>query len=281
MMEPQAHTGLLKTSTFFVLLLLAASGFSQSGFRFYAGAGVNTTFCPTLRANDIRGTSKGVASLTYNAAAKLKLGRHFSMMLQYARIKSHVNVLMKDIQVYHLDRYTQQRTFIGDISFRDDLYMIWHQVGLSFNYEIPFHKNSLVIGIGINQGFFNSNRNFIARYYESLPSNSAISNIEKEQTSSLQGPNVKSASLSLSYERLILLNRLGIFGRIDYYYNFNPYSFDYKYSNMGLIDSYDYYETGHGYSDFKYYSFSFQTLNFTVGAFYNINFKANEKSSTN
>lgn len=263
------------------LFLNLLTAFSQKGISFYGGVGVNTTFCPTLRANDIRGTSKGVASLTYNGAAKLKLGRHFSVMLQYARIKSHINVLMKDIKVYHLDRYTQQRTFKGDMSFSDDLYMSWHQVGLSFNYEIPFQKSNLVVGLGINQGFFNSKRNFIARHYQSLPANSAISDIEKEQTSSLQGPNVKSASLSLAYEHLIYSDRLGIFGRIDYYYNFNPYSFDYKYSNMGLIDGYDYYETGHGYSDFKYYSFSFQTLNFTAGAFYNINFKANEKPSTN
>jgi hypothetical protein len=280
-LKQQIHTGLLKTNIFFVLLLLAAPGFSQKGFRLYAGAGVNTTFCPTLRSNDIRGTSKGVASPTFNGAGKLKLSRHFSMMLQYARVKSHINVSMKDIKVYHFDRYAQQLIYKGDMSFIDDLYMTWHQMGLSFNYEIPFKKSNLLIGIGINQGFFNSNRNFIARHYQSLPANSAISDIEKEQASSLQGPNVKSASLSLAYERLIYSDRLGIFGRIDYYYNFNPYSFDYKYSNMGLIDGYDYYETGHGYSDFKYYSFSFQTLNITVGAFYNINFKANEKSSTN
>lgn len=281
MMEPQVHTGLLKTSIFVILLLLNICGFSQKGISFYLGAGPNTTFSPTLRSDDIRGTSKGVASLTVNGAAKLKLSKHFSMMLQYARVKSHINVLMKDVKVYHLDRYTQQRTFIGDLSFSDDLYMVWHQVGLSFNYEIPFQKNNLAIGVGINQGFYNSNKNFIARHYQSLPANSGLSDMETKQVSSLEGPNVKSVSLSLAYERLIYANRLGIFGRLDYYYNFNPYSFDYKYSNMGLISSYDYYGSTGGYSSFNYYSFSFQTLNFTVGVFYNINFKANEKPSTN
>lgn len=281
MMEPQVHTGLLKTSIFVILLLLNISGFSQKGISFYLGAGPNTTFSPTLRSDDIRGTSKGVLSITGNANVKLRFSRHFSMMLQYAAIKSHINVRMKDIEVYYFDRYAQIRQFIGYMNFSDDLYLNWHQVGLNFNYEIPFQKNNLVVGLGINQAFFNSYKNSIARHYETLPANSTISDMETRQTSNLDGQNVKSASLSITYERLIYSNRLGVFGRIEYYYNFYPYSADYKYSDMGLGGGYRYYDRRGASSDFSYYSFSFQTLNFTIGAFYKINFKSNEKTSTN
>lgn len=279
MMEPQVHTESLRTSILSILLLLTMHGFSQKGFSFYLGAGPNTTFCPTLRSDGIQGSSKGVISTTFNAATKLKLSRHFSIMIQYAGIKSHINVLMKDIEVDYIDRYTQTRKVIGYMSFSDDLYLSWHQVGLNFNYEIPFEKNKLVIGLAINQGFFNSQKNYISRHYQSLPDNSALSTIETKQNSKLDGVNVKSASLSLTYERLIYANRVGVFGRIEYYYNFKPYSFDYKYSDLGLTDGYNYYDSKGHSSDFRYYSFSFQTLNFTIGAFYNINFKANEKTS--
>lgn len=280
MMELQTHTGSLKTSIFSILLLLTVCGFSQKGISFFLGTGPNTTFCPTLSSNDIRGTSKGVLSITGIANVKLRCGKHFSMVLQYAAIKSHINVKMKDIEVYNFNRYTQQGKVIGYMDFSDDLYLSWHQVGLNFNYEMPFQKNTLVVGLGINQAFFNSYKNNIARHYETLPANSTISDMETRQTSSLDGPNVKSASLSLTYERLIYADRLGLFGRIEYYYNFMPYSVDYKYSGMGLPEGYRYSDrTGHT-SSFRYYSFSFQTLNFTVGAFYNINFKSNEKTST-
>lgn len=277
----QTYTQSLRQSflCFFLFLNLFAA-FSQKGFSFHAGAGVNTTFCPTLRSDDIRGISKGVLSITGNANVKLRFSRHFSMILQYAAIKSHINVRMKDIEVYYFDRYAQIRQFIGYMNFSDDLYLNWHQVGLNFNYEIPFQKNTLVVGLGINQAFYNSYKNSIARHYETLPHNSAISDMETRQTSNLDGQNVKSASLSLTYERFIYSNRLGLFGRIEYYYNFYPYSADYKYSDMGLGGGYRYYDRRGASSDFSYYSFSFQTLNFTIGAFYKINFKSNEKTST-
>lgn len=280
MMEPQTHTGLLRTSILFIFLLLSSFGFSQKRLSFYIGAGPNMTFCQYLRSEGIDGISKGVLSVTYNAAVKLRLSRHFSIAAQYTSIRSRIKVSMKDIEVTHLDRYTQQRTVIGYMNFSDDLYLFGNQAGLNFNYEIPFEKNNLIVGLGVNRAFFSSGQNKVVRNYESLPNNSAISDIDRRQTSELAGPNLTSANLSLAYERMLFADRVGIFGRLDYIYNIKIYSFDYKYSNMGLIDGYDYRDRRGATSDLKYYSFSFQTLNFTIGAFYNINFKANEKSST-
>ncbi len=279
MMELQLHTGSLRTSILSILLLVSFCGFSQKRLGFYLGAGPNTTFCQYLRSEGIEGLSKGLPSVTANVAAKIKLSKHFSIAAQYARIRSRINVQMNDIEVYYFDRYTQQGKVIGYMDFSDDLYLYGNQAGLNFNYEIPFQKNNLIIGLGINRAFFSSGQNKVIRNYERLPDNSAISDIKRRQTSELAGPNITSADFSLSYERMFFGDRFGVFGRMDYIYNIKIYSFDYKYSGMGLVDGYDYRDSRGVTSSFSYYSFSFQTLNITIGAFYNINFKANEKSS--
>lgn len=279
-MALQTHTGSLRTSILFVLLLVTCLGYSQKRLGFYLGVGPNTTFCQYLRSQGIEGVTKVRPSVTYNAAVKLNLFKHFSISAQYTRIRSRIHILMNDIRVDLLDRYTQQRTVIGYMSFSDDLYLFGNHAGLNFNYEVPLKKNNLAVGLGINVGFYSSGQNKVVRNYQSLPNNSAITDIDRRQTSKLAGPNLVSPNLSLTYERM-LSDRVGVFGRLDYIYNIEMYSFDYKHSNMGLVDGYSYYGTRGPSSDFKYYSFSFQTLNFTVGAFYNINFKTNEKTSTN
>lgn len=277
----QIHTGLLRISILFFFLLLSFWGVSQKRLGFYIGAGPNTSFCQYLRSELIDGVSKGILSVTGNAAVKLKLSRHFSISAQYTRIRSRINVSMKDIEVYYFDRYTQQGKIIGYMSFKDELYLFGNQVGLNFNYEMPFEKNTLIVGLGINSAFYSSGQNKIIRNYESLPNNSAISDIDRRQSSELAGPNLISPGLSLTYERTIFSDRVGVFGRLEYNYNIEAYSFNYKCSNMGLVDGYEYRDKRGAVSAFKYYSFSFQTLNFTIGAFINLNFKANEKSSTN
>ncbi len=262
------------------LCLNICSCFSQKSIRFYAGAGINETFCNKIAITGLRNSGTGIPSPTADLGAKLKFNKHFSLILQYAWIRNHIIDEYKDLKITYFNHYSQAGGTIGDVTFVDNIYLNGNIGGINFNYEKLLKQSNLVFSIGFNRAFYNTKLSYIKRHYESLPSTSNLSKLEPIQTSNLSGPNFTSINVAISYEKMCS-ERLGFFAKLNFFYNFINTSYEYNYSNMGLTDNYIYSNGNQSTSVLRYYSISFHTLNFTMGIFCNLNIRPNEKHSNN
>lgn len=274
---------------FLFLTLFAA--FSQKGISFYAGAGINETFCRRLEIVGLENHGSGRPSLTLDAGMKIKCSRHFSFALKYMYLSNHIRTRFKDLDVSYVNRYSSTRGQIGNLSFTDDIYLYGNLCGLSFNYEVPIQGSNLIFTLGANKLFYDSYRNHIDRHYESLPP--ALSGIETRQSASISGPNPLALSTAIGYEKMLYRNRLGVYARLEFIYNFINYSYEYRYSDgnqsfyrstystMGLPESFTYANATGSTGYLRYYNLLFHTLNVTAGIFYKLNFKSTEKPQHN
>ncbi len=272
----------------FFLFLNLLTAFSQKGISFYAGAGANQTYCKRLGITELKNSGSGLPSLALDAGMKIKCSRHFSFALKYMYLSNHIRTRFKDLDVTYFNRYSQTGGRIGSLSFTDDIYLYGNLCGLSFNYEVPIQGDHLIFTLGANKLFYNSNRNHIDRYYESLPP--ALSGIDVRQSANIRGPNPLALSTAIGYEKMLYRNRLGLYARLEFTYNFIDYSYEYLYSDgnprtysntystMGLPESFTYTSVTGSTGYLRYYRIMFHTLNFTAGIFYKLNFKNTEKS---
>lgn len=263
------------------------NSFSQKGMSFYGGVGANQTISRYANLSSLRNKGQGLPSLVLDAGMKIKYSRRFSFTLKYMHLRSHIRNRFKDLDVTYFNRYSQTGGRIGNLTFTDDIYLYGNLCGLSLNHEAPVQKSKLIFSLGINKLFYDSYRNHIDRHYESLPP--ALSDLETRQSAPISGPNPLAISTAIGYENLFYRNKLGVYARLEFIYNFIDYSYEYiysdgnqsfyrnAYSTMGLPESFTY--TGYtGSTDYmRYYTIRFHTLNFTTGVFYNINFKSKEK----
>jgi|GEM_PF-2577831 len=280
-MEQQARTGLSRTSTILVFVLLWFTDcFSQKSIVFSTGAGINQTIPGTTNAGELRNNGKGRFSYVFEANGKLKFNKHISLSLQYLILKNHLSVEFNNLSVNSSNHQGQSAGLTG-LAFKDDLYLYGNAGGINLNYEMPLQKNNIVIGLGILRMYYNSRKNYITRDYTELPSTTKFSTINPHQRSSLEGSKLTSINFALSYERLLYKNNLGFFTKLTYIYNFYGNSFRYEHCGLGLFDNYNYTYQGRTASTMYYYTLSFQTISVTAGIFLKFNFKSNEKPSTN
>jgi hypothetical protein len=251
-------------------------GNAQKSITFYGGAGVNTVLPNYTNAVELKNKGKGILSNSFNFETKFKFSNHFSLSLNYLFMKNHIRARFDDVQVTYFNRYTQSGGKIGSLTFVDDLYLHGHYLGVNLNYEVPFSKNTIIFSLGLNRGLFDSKRNKIDRYYESVPGNSSYSNINARQTSNLTGPKFMAANASVRYSRN-LNEKFGLFAQAIFIYNIIEYSYEFTHSSLGWEDRYIY-TYGNGVTAVNsYYTLSYHTLNVTFGIFYPINFRKNEK----
>ncbi len=288
-MIPNAYTPSFRQGflcIFFFLHLFAA--FSQKGISFYAGAGGTNAICRYANISSLRNRGQGLPSLVLDAGMKLKYSRRFSFTLKYMHLRSHIRTRFKDLDVTYFNHYSQTGGRIGSLTFTDDIFLYGNLCGLSLNHEVPIQKSTLIFILGINKVFYDSYRNHIDRHYESLPP--ALSDLETRQSAPISGPNPLAISTAIGYENMLYRNKLGIYARLEFIYNFIEYSYEYRYSDgnesfyrnaystMGLPESFTY-TSATGNADYlRYYTIRFHTLNFTAGIFYKINFKTKEKT---
>lgn len=280
-MEKQALIGLSKISLLLVMVMVNLPDcFSQRSFGFYGGAGINQTIPVRANAGDLKNYGEGKLSSVFDVLGKFRFNNHLSLSVQYMALQNRFGVAFDDIIVSN-SRQSLTGGPIGNISFRDEVYLYGNAGGVYFNYEKPFHKNNLTIGLGVMRVYYNSNRNYIVRNYDALPSTTKFSTIDQHQRSDLSGAKLTSLCLALSYERLLYKNKLGVFAKLAYIYNVSGNTFQYRHSGLGLYDNYSYAYKDRAVSTMRYYTLSFQTLSLTAGIFVNINFKSNEKTTNN
>ena len=277
-MENQTHTGLLRISfaCFFILFILMKS-FSQKNVRIHAGVGVNQIFSNKVYASDLENRGSGTPSYMFHLDGTLKFSKFLSISVGYMRIKNHINIRFQDMEVTSYNNQTN----IGSITFEDDIFLYGNQIGINLNYEKTFKRNNFVFSLGGNRTYYNSEMNYINRHYASVPSNSKFSNIDSRQTSKMIGPKVMALDADLMYERMFYKNNIGFFAKLKFIYNFIDYSFEYTHGKLGWEDRYHYTYGNATISNMDYYRLSYHTLIFSVGVFYNLNIKANEKSPNN
>lgn len=281
-MEQQALTGLSRINAILVFVLLQLTDcFSQKSIVFSTGAGINQTIPGTTNAGDLRNDGKGRSSYVFDINGKFKFNKHISLSLQYLTLKNHLSVDFNNLSINSSSHQGQSGGLTGGLAFKDDLYLYGNAGGINLNYEIPFQKNNIVIGVGILRMYYNSRKNYITRDYTELPSTTRFSTINPHQNSSLKGSKLTSLNIALCYERLIYKNKLGFFTKLTYIYNFYGNSFRYEHSGLGLFDNYNYTYQGRTASTMYYYTLSFQTVSLTAGIFVNINFTSNEKTTNN
>ena len=271
---------------FFFLHLFAA--FSQKGISFYAGAGGTNAICRYANISSLRNRGQGLPSLVLDAGMKLKYSRRFSFTLKYMHLRSHIRTRFKDLDVTYFNHYSQTGGRIGSLTFTDDIFLYGNLCGLSLNHEVPVQKSTLIFTLGINKVFYDSYRNHIDRHYESLPP--ALSDLETRQSAPISGPNPLAISTAIGYENMLYRNKLGIYARLEFIYNFIDHSYEFIYSDgyphtrsgyeafMGLPESLTYRNATGNSGYMRYYNMVFHTLNFTAGIFYKINFKTKEKT---
>lgn len=254
------------------MLISLTPAMSQKNFRLHAGAGVNTVFSSKVNASDLKNEGKGGSSYVIDLDATLKFSRHFSFSLSYQRFKNDIAVRFEDVEVVSFN----YQTTVGRITFEDKLHLHANQIGLNFNYENSFQANNIILSVGVNRAYYNSRLNSIERYYESVPPNSSFSNIEQRQTSQLTGPQITALNASLMYERMIYKDRIGVSAKVNFIYNFISHSYEYTHADMGWENGYHYTFGVETISSMRYYRISYNTLNFTLGVFYKLNFSKHE-----
>lgn len=282
-MEKQALIGLSRINVLLIVIMVMVKipdCFSQKNLGFYVGTGVNQTFPGRTNAGDLKNYGQGRLSYVFDVLGKFRFNRHISVSVQYMALQNHFKVTFNDMTVSS-SRQSLTGGPIGNITYKDELHLYGNAGGLYFNYEMPFQKNNLTIGLGLMRMNYNSNRNYITRNYDALPSTTKFSTIDQYQRSDLSGPKVTSLSMTLFYERLLYKNKLGFFTKLAYIYNISGNTFQYRHSGLGLYDNYSYDYNGKTVSSIRYYTLSFQTVSLTVGIFVNINFKSNEKTPNN
>lgn len=257
----------------FLLCMFVAS--AQNGISFYAGIGANKVLSKYASSGDLKNNGNGKLSASFNFETKLKFSKHFSISLNYLWVKNHITSRFSDVKVTYFNRYTQTGGSVGNLTYADELYLYGNYIGASLNYEVPFSKNKLIFSLGLNRAFFDSRKNRVDRYYETVPPNSSYSNIDSRQSSSLTGTKFMAVNASIRYDRMIYKDRLGLFAQAIFMYNFIDYSFEFEHSTMGWEDRYIYDYNGSSQIN-RYYRLKYNSLNFTLGIFCNINFKKNE-----
>lgn len=277
-MATQIYLRSLRTrSAIFAILLLSALKYhAQNGVSFYLGTGGNVPFSRYANAVELDNKAKGKLSTSFNFETKLKFSKHFSVSLNYLWTKNHLQVRFDEIQVSYFHRQSQTGGYLGSLTYVDDLYLYGNNIGLSLNYNVAFSKNKLLFSLGLNRAFFNSSMNRIDRDYGIVPANTSYANIDKHQTSSLEGPKFWAPNAKIRYERLIRKNSIGLFAEVSFMYNIIDYSFEFEHSSLGWEDRYNYAYGNGGTSVNRYYTLSYHSLNCTLGVFFNINFKKNE-----
>lgn len=277
-MEQQTLTGLSRISLLLALIMFRSLHcLSQKSIAFSAGAGINQAISTRANAGDLKNDGKGKSSYLFDINGKFKFNSHISLSVQYLMLKNHLRVEFDNMTVGTNSHQTQPAGLIGNMTFRDNLYLYGNAGGINFNYEIPAQKNNIVISLGILRTYYNSKKNYITRDYSDLPSTTKFSTINPHQNSSLEGSKLTSINFALSYERLLYKNKLGFFTKLTYIYNFYGNFFQYEHSGLGLFDNYNYTYQGRTISTMHYYTLSFQTVGITAGIFLKINL--NEKSN--
>lgn len=285
----QTYTQSLRYNFLCIFLFLNLfAAFSQKGISFYGGVGVNHTISRYANLSSLRNKGQGLPSLVLDAGIKIKYSRRFSFALKYMHLSNHIRTRFKDLDVTYFNRYSQTGGRIGNLSFTDDIYLYGNLCGLSFNYELPIQGGHLIFTLGANKLFYDSNRNHIDRYYESLLP--ALSGIEVRQSASISGPNPLALSTAIGYEKMLYRNKLGVYARLEFMYNFIDYSYEYIYSDgspngsypnteytMNLPESFTYTSKTGSTGYLRYYNLIFHSLNCTAGIFYKLNFKNKEK----
>lgn len=272
-MEKQAHTGLLKISLlFFITFIKVIPGIAQKNVRLLAGAGLNQVFSSKANASDLKNEGKGESSFLIDVAGTLKFSKHISFSLSYQRLKNTLKIRFENVEVVSFN----YQSVVGNITFEDRLHLYANQLGLNLNFESPFDRNNIVLSLGINRAYYNSKQNYVDRHYESVPANSSFSNLERKQNSYLTGPQITALNASLMYERMLYKDRIGLAVKVDFIYNFISHSYEYTHADMGWENGYHYTFGVETISSMKYYRLSYNTLNFTMGFFYKLNFGKHE-----
>jgi hypothetical protein len=258
-----------------VFILLLSKYHAQKGISFYAGIGGNKVLSKYASAGDLKNKGVGRISSSFNLETKLKFSKHFSASINYLWAKNRITSRFNDVKVTYFNRYTQTGGTLGNLTYVDELYLYGNYIGLNLNYEVPFSKNNFIFSLGLDRALFSSAKNRVDRYYEKVPANSSYSNVEAHQSSSLTGPNFMAVNASLRYGRMIYRDKVGLFAQAIFMYNFIDYAFEYTHSTMGWDENYIYNFSGSSQVN-RYHRLKYHSLNFTLGLFYNINFRKNE-----
>ncbi len=282
---------LLKTNLVIFLVVIFCvhiSAQTNTGIIVNGGMLVNKTLCNKIKivntALQYTNSCTGEISYSYELGAKLKYSKHFSVEFGYQSIKQHVTTEFKNLDVYctSYSRHFPYTVYAGNVSYKDEIFLNSNHYYVAMNFEFTKGGNNFILGGGLSEINYGSEKSYITRNYSKLPENTYLPT-NTSYKSPLDAPRILGFNLKAKYERMLYKKILGIYFELAYRGNFFSHgNLDYEYRNLGFDTDSEYRfvdEYGGYFYNIERYQLTFNAGMISAGLFYKFNFKEHEKNS--